>query len=52
MSEPVILAVDDDPQVLAAVRHDKSINEVGLDHYLLKPWDPPEDSLYALPRPR
>jgi thioredoxin reductase (NADPH) len=25
-----------------------SINEVGLDHYLLKPWDPPEDSLYPV----
>jgi thioredoxin reductase (NADPH) len=125
MSKPVILAVDDDPQVLAAVRRDlrerygqayrilgagggpealelvhelqlrgdtvavflvdqrmpeltgtafllrarehfpdakrvlltayadtdaaiQSINEVGLDHYLLKPWDPPEDSLYPV----
>ncbi len=25
-----------------------SINEVGLDHYLMKPWDPPEDSLYPV----
>ena len=31
----------------AAIR---AINEVGLDHYLLKPWDPPE--LQALPRAR
>jgi thioredoxin reductase (NADPH) len=29
----------------AAIR---SINEVGLDHYLLKPWHPPEDSLYPV----
>lgn len=26
----------------------QSINEVGLDHYLMKPWDPPEDSLYPV----
>lgn len=26
----------------------QSINDVGLDHYLLKPWDPPEDSLYPV----
>jgi len=25
-----------------------SINEVGLDHYLLKPWDPPEEHLYPV----
>ncbi|MCB9664471.1 MAG: FAD-dependent oxidoreductase [Alphaproteobacteria bacterium] len=24
------------------------INEVGLDHYLMKPWDPPEDNLYPV----
>jgi thioredoxin reductase (NADPH) len=29
----------------AAIR---SINEVGLDHYLLKPWTPPEDHLYPV----
>lgn len=29
----------------AAIR---SINEVGLDHYLMKPWSPPEDSLYPI----
>ena len=23
-----------------------AINEVGLDHYLMKPWDPPEEHLY------
>ena len=23
-----------------------SINKIGLDHYLLKPWDPPEQKLY------
>ena len=25
-----------------------AINEVGLDYYLLKPWDPPEDALYPV----
>lgn len=25
-----------------------AINDVGLDHYLLKPWDPPTDSLYPV----
>ena len=29
----------------AAIR---GINEVGLDHYLLKPWDPPELQLYPV----
>lgn len=29
----------------AAIR---SINEVGLDHYLLKPWHPPSDGLYPI----
>ena len=24
------------------------INSVGLDHYLMKPWDPPEDLLYPV----
>ena len=24
------------------------INEVGLDHYLLKPWDPPQERLYPV----
>lgn len=24
------------------------INTIGLDHYLLKPWDPPEDRLYPV----
>jgi thioredoxin reductase (NADPH) len=24
------------------------INEIGLDHYLLKPWDPPEQRLYPV----
>jgi thioredoxin reductase (NADPH) len=24
----------------------KAINDIGLDYYLLKPWDPPEDRLY------
>ena len=25
-----------------------AINDVGLDHYLLKPWDPPEERLYPV----
>ena len=25
-----------------------SINEIGLDHYLMKPWDPPEQNLYPV----
>jgi thioredoxin reductase (NADPH) len=29
----------------AAIR---AINEVGLDHYLMKPWDPPEEHLYPI----
>ena len=26
----------------------QAINDVGLDHYLLKPWDPPEEHLYPV----
>ena len=26
----------------------KAINDVDLDHYLLKPWDPPEENLYPV----
>ena len=26
----------------------ESINEIGLDHYLMKPWDPPEERLYPV----
>ena len=29
----------------AAIR---AINEVGLNHYLMKPWDPPEEHLYPV----
>ena len=25
-----------------------SINEIGLDHYLMKPWDPPEEHLFPV----
>ncbi len=25
-----------------------SINQIGLDYYLMKPWDPPEDHLYPI----
>jgi thioredoxin reductase (NADPH) len=26
----------------------KSINDIGLDHYLMKPWDPPDQKLYPV----
>jgi len=26
----------------------KAINDIGLDHYLLKPWDPPDEKLYPV----
>ncbi len=26
----------------------KAINDVGIDHYLLKPWDPPEEKLFPV----
>ncbi|WP_460661289.1 NAD(P)/FAD-dependent oxidoreductase [Kribbella swartbergensis] len=26
----------------------KAINDIGLDYYLLKPWDPPEDELFPV----
>ena len=26
----------------------QAINDIGIDHYLLKPWDPPEDNLYPV----
>jgi thioredoxin reductase (NADPH) len=26
----------------------KAINEIRLDHYILKPWDPPEEKLYPI----
>jgi thioredoxin reductase (NADPH) len=26
----------------------KAINDIGLDYYLLKPWDPPEERLYGV----
>jgi thioredoxin reductase (NADPH) len=29
----------------AAIR---AINDIGLDHYLLKPWDPPEERMYPV----
>lgn len=32
----------------AAIR---AINRVGLDHYLLKPWDPPDQNLYPILNP-
>jgi len=26
----------------------RAINDIGLDHYILKPWDPPEERLYPI----
>ena len=26
----------------------QAINDIGLDHYLMKPWDPPEDRLFPV----
>ena len=26
----------------------RAINEIGLDHYLMKPWDPPQERLYPV----
>ena len=26
----------------------KAINDIGLDHYLMKPWDPPDERLYPV----
>ena len=26
----------------------KAINDIGLDYYMLKPWDPPQDKLYPV----
>ncbi len=42
-SRRVLLTAYSDTE--AAIR---GINEVGLDHYLMKPWDPPELQLYPL----
>ena len=42
--EPLGLDPDDD-SVDAAIR---AINDVRLDHYLMKPWDPPEEKLYPV----
>ena len=26
----------------------RAINDIGLDYYLMKPWDPPEERLYPI----
>ena len=44
-SRRVLLTAYADTQAAIA-----GINDVGLDHYLLKPWDPPDRA--ALPGPR
>ena len=43
VSRKVLLTAYADSE--AAIR---GINEVGLDHYLMKPWDPPEQHLYPV----
>lgn len=43
MSRKVLLTAYADSE--AAIR---GINDVGLDHYLMKPWDPPEQHLYPV----
>jgi hypothetical protein len=45
VAKPVILTVDDEPEVLNAIA---STNAIDLDHYLLKPCDPPEERLYPV----
>lgn len=42
-SRQVLLTAYADTEVAIA-----SINTIGLDHYLMKPWDPPEDLLYPI----
>jgi thioredoxin reductase (NADPH) len=42
-AKKVLLTAYADTEVAIA-----SINDVGLDHYLLKPWDPPEERLYPV----
>jgi len=43
LSRKVLLTAYADSE--AAIR---GINDVGLDHYLMKPWDPPEQHLYPV----
>ena len=38
----VLLTAYADTEVITA------INKIGLDHYLLKPWEPPEQRLYPV----
>ncbi|MEJ7841478.1 MAG: hypothetical protein WKF95_06870 [Rubrobacter sp.] len=58
MVKPVILAVDDDPQILRAVERDlrpryareyrvqrADSGELVLNYYPQKPWDPPDHNL-------
>jgi thioredoxin reductase (NADPH) len=42
-SRRVLLTAYADTEVAIA-----GINEIGLDHYLMKPWDPPEQRLYPV----
>jgi thioredoxin reductase (NADPH) len=42
-SRTVLLTAYADTQVAI-----DAINQVGLDHYLLKPWDPPDERLYPI----
>jgi thioredoxin reductase (NADPH) len=51
--ERAILLFPDAKRVLLTAYADTdaaiaAINEAGVDHYLLKPWDPPEENLYPV----
>ena len=51
--ERAILLFPDAKRVLLTAYADTdaaiaAINEAGIDHYLLKPWDPPEENLYPV----
>ena len=43
LSRRVLLTAYADTDVAIA-----GINQIGLDHYLMKPWDPPEQRLYPV----
>ena len=43
LARKVLLTAYADTEVAIA-----SINDIGLDYYLMKPWDPPEDNLYPV----
>lgn len=52
LSEARLLAPDSKKVLLTAYADTsvaiEAINAIGLDHYLMKPWDPPEDLLFPI----